>query len=76
LRARESSVKRDFVAAPKRKTKGRRHHVHAESLEKIAEALATASGDAILPTLTNAQLLTVIAHIFKKEHDRVTAIVR
>jgi hypothetical protein len=73
----KSRGKKESVAAPrKRKSKGKRHHVHAESLDNIADDIVRLSGDPITPQMTNAQLLNALAHIFRKETQRVRTIVR
>ena len=54
------------VAKPKRKSKGKRHGLHAQSLEKLADAL----DDSTYPALLE------LAHIFRVEANRIRGILR
>ena len=41
------------------------------SLGNISEALARASGDPVVPMLTNGQILSMIANIMRLESERL-----
>jgi hypothetical protein len=64
------------IKKAKRKSKGKRHPVQAESFAQIAEALANFSDDVITPTLDNKALLAGISRIFNNEFLRVRKILR
>lgn len=78
LRAIAVSDTHSSVAVKKRarKSKGRQHPLHAESLDNLAHDIQRASTDVILKNMNNAQCFTILSNIIIKEAMRVRGILR
>jgi hypothetical protein len=64
------------AAKPKRQSKGKRHHVHADSLQRIADDLKAKVADPQVDTSTPTALAGVIVGVFHTEAKRVGGILR